>query len=797
MTIGGDIEKLIFSSATRLDKPLRDLLDALPTPVTLQRRGGGLVFANAAARALFEGSVGFKGGDIGTLKAVEARVSRTGQHGDVEVCLPTCDGHERWFLAQVRLGDGLVVTTFTDIADRKEAQQYRQEFRAFIDFNPQIPWTADPTGAVLDAGPKWMEWTGIPLEISRGRGWLEALHPEDRERVAKTWADTTRRALPLDLEYRLKMTSGDYRWFRARATPKLSVAGEVEKWYGTLEDIDDRHAALAALKETEARFRAMADDAPVMIWVADEDGGNTYHSRLWRLTTGQSEEDAKGEGWLKPIHPDDRDNVYAAYLRARNLKCAYTVEYRLRRADGSWAWVIDVGHPRIGRDGHLIGYVGSVLDISDRRRAEEERQAAQLQLSHMARHDMLTGLPNRMHFSESIDALATSAPEGQKVGVLLLDLDGFKSINDTMGHPTGYQLLKQVADRLREKVGPTDVVARFGGDEFAIVVHSAQDDAALCRLAQDLIDTIREPFTIDRAEITIGTSIGIASTPEAGPKSDELIKAADIALYEAKRGGRGAMRLFVSAMDAQIQAREAIKSALAAALDRNQFVLFYQPIVDLRDRKVTGHEALIRWDHPQRGLIPPAEFISLAEESGLIVPIGAWVIEQAMQTASGWSDDISVAINLSPVQFRSSRLVENVRDSLARSGVAPQRVQLEITESVLLESSEANLHRLRALRNLGVKIALDDFGAGYSSLGYLRSFPFDSIKLDRSFIKDLPANRESLAIVRAVATLGRSLDIVTTAEGIETREHLRIVLAEGFDQAQGYFFGRPSPTVLR
>jgi diguanylate cyclase (GGDEF)-like protein len=414
-------------------------------------------------------------------------------------------------------------------------------------------------------------------------------------------------------------------------------------------------------------------------------------------------------------------------------------------------------------------------------------------MAHMARHDMLTGLANRMFFRECFDRALSERRPGQRMAVLCLDLDGFKAINDTLGHPAGDALLRQVSQRLVQSVKATDMVARLGGDEFAIIHPAATALDEAFHLAQRIIDTLCEPFTIEGVSATVGASVGVAFAPEDGTSADDLIKAADIALYNAKSSGRGTYKRFDAAMHAQLQAHQEVRVALRGALQRNEFELHYQPLISLRSRRVTGCEALLRWHSPERGMIAPSEFIPIAEETGLIVPIGEWILAQACRQAAQWPEHVSVAVNLSPVQFKHRNLIKAVADALSASRLAPARLQLEITESVLLDESEHNLQLLQELHGLGVKIAMDDFGTGYSSLGYLRSFPFDKIKVDQAFVRDLPHGKESLAIVRAVAGLGQSLGMTTTIEGVETEDQLAIVNAEGFHEVQGYIFSRPLP----
>ncbi len=432
------------------------------------------------------------------------------------------------------------------------------------------------------------------------------------------------------------------------------------------------------------------------------------------------------------------------------------------------------------------GWLITLEDITERRQAEA-------QIAHMAHHDSLTGLPNRVLFHEKLANSVARSRRGERSAVLFLDLDHFKAVNDTLGHPIGDALLRAVTQRLQAEVRETDTIARLGGDEFAIVQANSDQPGDATSLARRLIETISAPYELEGHQVVIGTSIGIAMIPGDGDDTDQLLKNADMALYRAKAEGRGRFRFFEPEMDARMQARRALEIDLRRALAVGEFVLFYQPQMNLKTRRVIGFEALVRWDHPERGLVPPADFVALAEEIGLIVPLGEWILRQACRDAATWVGGQKVAVNLSPVQFGSRTLVNDVAAALRDSGLEPGRLELEITETVMLEDTEAVLATLHQLRDLGVDIAMDDFGTGYSSLSYLRRFPFDKVKIDRSFIEDLGQGGDCDAIVSAVTELCERLGMTTTAEGVETEEQLQRLYAGNCTEAQGYLFSRPRP----
>jgi diguanylate cyclase (GGDEF)-like protein len=418
-----------------------------------------------------------------------------------------------------------------------------------------------------------------------------------------------------------------------------------------------------------------------------------------------------------------------------------------------------------------------------------ERRQAEAKIMHMARHDALTNLPNRVLFR---DKMEQALNRGEKLAVMFLDLDRFKGVNDSLGHPVGDALLCAVTERLLRVVRGVDTVARLGGDEFAIVQSSARPTDA-SELAAEVIETFQEPFEVHGHQVVIGTSIGIAMAPADGTEPDQLLRNADMALYRAKAEGRGTYHFFQPGMDAQMQERRRLELDLRKAMIAEEFELYYQPLIQLASGEVCGFEALIRWNHPERGLVSPGEFIPVAEEIGLIGPLGEWVLKQACLDAAAWPNKLTVAVNLSAVQFRNPMLALSVVSALGQSGLSASRLELEITETVLLQDDRAVLDTLHQIRDLGVRISMDDFGTGYSSLSYLRSFPFDKIKIDRSFVRELGKENDCVAIIRAVTRLGSSLGMITTAEGVETEQQLEILRAEGCVQVQGYLFSRPRP----
>jgi diguanylate cyclase (GGDEF)-like protein len=433
------------------------------------------------------------------------------------------------------------------------------------------------------------------------------------------------------------------------------------------------------------------------------------------------------------------------------------------------------------------GAVTIHVDVTEKRNSEK-------QIAFLAHHDPLTGLANRVQLRQHVEKTLEQVARGGTASILCLDLDNFKTINDTLGHSVGDALLCAVSTRLRGLVCDKELISRTGGDEFSIVQSGAEHPMeAAAALATRIVEALSEPFELGDHHVVIGASVGVAIAPDDGDNADQLLKNADMALYRAKEDGRAQFHFFEPEMDVKAQARRALELDLRNAVIAGEFELFYQPIINLAENRITGFEALLRWNHPTRGRVPPIEFVPLAEETGLIVAIGEWVIRQACAEARTWPSDLRVAVNVSPVQFRTKTLVFAVVSALAASGLRPDLLELEITETVLMANNEATLAALHQLRSLGVRISMDDFGTGYSSLSYLRSFPFDKIKIDQSFVRDLTERPDSIAIIRAVAGLGLSFGMTTTAEGVETQDQLDKMREEGCSEVQGYFYSKPVP----
>ena len=660
-----------------------------------------------------------------------------------------------------------------------DARKSDERLREAIDILPQ--------GVVfLDAEGRYILWNKKYAEIY------------------KRSSDLFERGARLEDTIRIGVERGDYP--EAAGREEEWIAERLEKLYQpgerheqTLADgrvilIDERltedggviglRVDITELKQREASFRLLFDSNPVPMIVCALDG-----ERILGVNDAAIEHYGYSRGeferlTIRSLQAFDPDLPWGGD-RSSDEQTART--WKHVRADGA---LIDLAiYSRQLVYGDRPAMLLALMDITERKRAEAR-------LAFMAQHDGLTGLPNRSLLRQQMDdILLHTRRSAEKVAVLVLGLDNFKSVNDTLGHGVGDKLLRGVAKRLKSMLREEDTVARLNSDEFAIVQSGVTrpEDAVL--LAKRLLEAIGEPYLLDGHTVVIGASIGIAVSPGDGDESDKLLKNADMALSRAKNDSRGTFSFFEAEMDARAQSRRKIETDLREAIHDDVLRPYYQPLIDLSTGRITGFEALVRWPNPERGMISPAEFIPVAEETGLINAVGGLMLRRACMDAAQWPDDVRVAVNLSPLQFRVGNLLSLVMDTLKQSGLPPTRLELEITETLLLEKSSQVLATLHALRSLGVRISMDDFGTGYSSLSYLRSFPFDKIKIDQSFVRDLDANPDAQAIVRSIISLGKGLGVTITAEGVETEAELSCLRHEGCHEGQGFLFSRARPNA--
>jgi diguanylate cyclase (GGDEF)-like protein/PAS domain S-box-containing protein len=551
-------------------------------------------------------------------------------------------------------------------------------------------------------------------------------------------------------------------------------------------DVTEREQASVELQSTQIFLDAIVESIPSMLFVKDaRDGRFVLLNKAGEELLEISRHDLIGKSDFDLFDLEDAKRFRLADQKVVASGKLVTIENEpLTTPNGVRSLRTQkVGVPDInGKPRYLLGISE---DVTEKLRIEERSR-------HLALHDILTDLPNRLQFQNILDRhIDSNSATDSDFALLLLDLDRFKAVNDSLGHHVGDHLLQQVATRMLSHMGDDDVVARLGGDEFGVIHKGQITQESATQLAGRLISSLCEPFTVDGHYVSIGCSAGLALRSLHGGSADAFMKRADLALYAAKSTGKGDYAWFEFAMEEKADRQRILREELSTALEKNQLYLNYQPIVCTRTRKIICFEALLRWQHPTRGLISPDEFIPVAESSGLIEPIGRWVLQQACAEATKWPNAIRVAVNLSPRQFTGFGLAADVMRALEQSRLSPHRLELEITESIFLTDTQENVRILNQLKHLGIHIALDDFGTGYSSLAYLRCFSFNKLKIDRSFISDMSSTPENLAIVRAVIGLGKSFGAVVTAEGVETEDEMACVTQEGCDQAQGYLLGRP------
>lgn len=560
---------------------------------------------------------------------------------------------------------------------------------------------------------------------------------------------------------------------------------------GTVIDITDRKLAETALRESEERYRFMAEHSNDIISRTNAEGVITYASDAVRTLTGYESNEVIGRNVAEFVVADDR-HLFERMEKAIVLETApRTFTFRLRRKDGTQVWIeTTLRAIRDETSGRITEVVSVSRDVSERRRAEE-------QIEYQAYHDALTALPNRLLFRDRLTiALAHAKRQSKSLAVMFLDLDRFKDVNDTLGHSLGDELLRQVAGILEKQLREGDTIARMGGDEFTILLEDIGSAEDAAKAARKLLDALLQPIHVEAHELFVTASIGIALFPEDGDSAELLLKNADTAMYRAKEAGRNSYRLCTRAMNNRAAERLSIENALRRALDRQELVLHYQPLVRLEDGKVAGMEALLRWNRPEHGIVPPATFIGIAEETRMIIPIGAWVLREACRQAKLWQQQdpmLRISVNLSPRQFQQGDLCDTVAAALEESGLAPTLLELEITESTAMLNTDRTVSTLSSLRALGVRIAIDDFGTGHSSLSYLRRFPIDRVKIDREFIHELATSRSNRAIVSGIVALARGLGVAVTAEGVETEDQANFLRVQSCDEVQGFYFGRPAP----
>jgi diguanylate cyclase (GGDEF)-like protein/PAS domain S-box-containing protein len=701
-----------------------------------------------------------------------------------------------------------VVLTFRDLSEQvrvvEALREAEERYRTLVEQLPAVVYidTLEGAGYAGYTSPQAEAMLGYPLEAwdADPLFWTTLLHPEDKERVVaeNTRANVASEALVL--EYRMLSHDGRVVWIRDESVVLHDETGQPLHRQGALFDITERKEAEKALRETEVRYRTLVEQIPAVTYidkVTDGPDEPIYTSPQIEGMLGYTPEEwMEGRLWAERLHPDDRERIKAADERFEAGGEPFSEEYRLIAKDGSVVWVREEAVETRNDAGERQYWQGVIFDITERKNLEEE-------LQHRAFHDTLTGLPNRALFSDRLGhAVDRTRRDAGEIAVLLMDLDDFKVVNDSLGHSAGDELLVDVGERLLTSLRAGDTAARLGGDEFAVLLENMSDLSEAERVAERIGDTLRPPFAVGERETLVTASIGIAfgGTAAANKGPEELMRDADVAMYRAKRSGKARYALFDETMSTRAMERLDLIDDLLRALAREELALHYQPKVSLATGQIVGFEALLRWEHPERGRLLPERFVSLAEETGLIVPIGRWVLREACHTAREWQQlypcdpPLVVCVNLSAKQLRDPDLFRDVHQILHESGLEPSSLDLEITESVAMEDAPATAVRLEELHALGVQVIIDDFGTGYSSLSRLESFPVDYIKIDRSFVGRLEEKTGAAVLVKAMIDLSHALGIEVIAEGVETAGQLERLRVMGCDLAQGYYFSRPQPS---
>jgi diguanylate cyclase (GGDEF)-like protein/PAS domain S-box-containing protein len=734
------------------------------------------------------------------LEKIRARVGalrgRPGESDAFQYRVYDATGNLRWVESTVtNLVDEPSVQGFVynvhDITDRVEAEQALRAseamFRSVAESSPLGIYTADREGRCIYVNERWQQITGLTAEDAAGHGWVQMVHPDDLEWLLTDIGDRafTERH---DLTYRLVRPDGEVRWVTAHTSGTPDEGPDGVTAVGVMEDITDRVEAERDTQRLTDIFEATQD----FIGIADAQGNVLYFNRAARRFFE-----------LPLAGPLADRNLIDVFSPWATEMLTTQIEPRLRR-DGIWSGELALLRPdgtevpvsaqllvHYDDTGELEFFSGVMRDISERKAFED-------QLAHQATHDPLTGLPNRILLLDELgDALARAHRHHRSVAVLFLDLDHFKVVNDSLGHGLGDRLLVSIARRLSAALRPGDTVGRFGGDEFVLICEQIEEPADAVAVARRVEHALSRPFEVDDAEIYVGVSVGISISEDTSRDPETLIRDADAAMYRAKEKGRARYEVFDSAMRASAVDRMDIENALRRSLDRRELRIHYQPIVELTSGRIQGVEALLRWEHPDRGLLLPGEFITIAEETGLIVPMGRWVLEQTCRQLQRWAAEhpetarLVATVNISGRQLSHPRLVPEVEAVLQDTGIDPSRLDLEITESVLMDDVEMSAATLQRLKALGVRLVVDDFGTGYSSLSYLRQFPVDAMKVDQSFVYGLGTDPGDSAIVAAIVSLAHTLGLQAVAEGVETPQQLVELRALACDYAQGFYMARP------
>jgi len=690
-----------------------------------------------------------------------------------------------------------IVAIVQFVRERRRAEQRlaekEQQYKSLYELNPDAVYTVDLYGNFLSSNPACEKVTGYQVEDLLTTPLVNLVASEDYERAMYNFRRSAR-GEPRNFEMTIIHRRGHRVTLNVTNVP-IVINDQIVGIYGIAKDITEQLLAEAEKAEASQRYQTLVESIDAIVWEIDLRTRNyTFVSPQAENVLGyQIEQWMEGQFWEATVHPEDLDNARTMIATAvQERQHSLEIEYRMIAKDGSTVWLKD-NISIFMQDDQPLTLRGIMFDITERKKTEEK-------VRRLAYYDGLTGLPNRMLFEDRLQVeIARARRNHRKVAVMVLDLDRFKVINDTLGHMKGNELLKSVADRLSGCLYEDDTISRIGGDEFTFIIPDIVEVQDAVKVAQRLYESMARPFDLEDQEMFITGSIGISLYPDDGMDISELIKNAETAMYRAKEQGRNNYQLYTTAMNAHASERLALENDLRKALDRQEFVVFYQPQINASTGKIIGLEALIRWQHAALGMVSPAQFIPLAEETGLIVPIGEWVLRTACEQMKGWHDagfpKIRVAVNLSARQFMRDDLVDMVRRILKETGLEAEYLDLEITESVTMQNVDRAVQTLNELRDLGIQISLDDFGTGYSSLSYLKNFPIYTLKIDRSFVRDITTDPDDAAIATSIIAMAHSLKLHVVAEGVELEEQLKYLIERGCHEMQGYFFSPPLPAA--
>jgi len=720
------------------------------------------------------------------------------------------EGERRWCRVRMQRartadGDTIIVGTVEDVEDfqRTQAQaletaltESREHYRWSVELSPQVPWTAAPDGRIEEVGPRFTDLTGLPVEQALGLGWLRVLHEEDVPRVSALWTDHLVSGDPIDVDYRIKLRDGGYRWMRARAGARRNDQGRIIRWYGTLEDVHARRVAQRDLAESEERFRLAVQSARLGIWDFDAATGTRNWSAELRRMLGVAQDVEPTAGLaLSLVHPDDRDRLRAMLesVAAGTLPAHFEDMLRIHRAnDGALRWIKSTSWTTRTEAGRPMRIIVTFLDVTEEHDSEERIRWA-------ATHDPMTRLPNRALWQAGLESMAEEARvRGESFALLLLDIDDLKRTNDSLGHDAGDALLCAFAARLAAAAPPDAVIGRLGGDEFGLIAPSLHNGSLVEAWGSALIEELRRPHLHQGRSLDCGVSMGAALFGADGDRGDELLKAADLALYASKAAGRGRLTLFHSSLRAEAQQRGSMIHMARAVIADDLLMPYYQPKVDLRTRKVTGYEALLRWRHPRLGVQLPGSIAAAFDHGEIAVALTRKMLAAVLHDLVRWLDagydPGRIAINASAADFTHSGFADFVLERLLAANVPTDRLEIEVTETVFLgRGADQVASALRCFAHAGVRVALDDFGTGYASLSHLKHYPVNVLKIDRSFVSNMDHDAGDAAIADAIVKLGASFGMEVVAEGVETEAQAQLLRDRGCPIGQGFHLGRPKP----